>query len=88
MIANQLAELYQPTEYGLRKYRDGLSTEQILNEKDLQRLNPKNINDYPLVFVCQPGRDELDESLLQAIGVGSSFLLWKNLFYFFLYFKR
>jgi hypothetical protein len=80
LIANQLAELYQPIESGLKKCRKESLTEKILTEKDLRRLNHKNTNDCPLVFVCQPGKDELDEMILQTISVGSSVFPQKSSF--------
>jgi hypothetical protein len=35
---------------------------------DLHQLTYINNNELKLIFVCQPGKDELDESILQAIG--------------------
>ncbi len=88
LIANQLAELYQPNEYGLKNRPRESTIEQIFTEKDLRRLNHKNTNDYPLVFVCQPGKDELDETILQAISIGSLIFPCKSSFFHFSYFKQ
>ncbi len=78
LIANQLAGLYQPTGNGFKKIREGPSNEQLLSEVDLRRLAYINNNNRTLIFVCQPGKDELDESIIQAIGAGQSFILSKS----------
>lgn len=59
-----------------------ISTEPLIDEKDLRRLNPKLSDDPALVFVCQPGRDELEDSLLQAIATGLSFSSRTSSLYF------
>ncbi|CAF0913450.1 unnamed protein product [Adineta steineri] len=64
MIANQIAALYEP----MSNIYDETSNEQILSEKDLHRLINMNENTRTLMFVCQPGKDELDESILRAIS--------------------
>ncbi|CAF4333269.1 unnamed protein product, partial [Adineta steineri] len=64
MIANQIAALYEP----MSNIYDETSNEQILSEKDLHRLINMNENTRTLMFVCQPGKDELDESIIRAIS--------------------
>ncbi len=61
MIANQIATLYESI---------GCRFELILSEADLRRLTHLDDNARALIFVCQPGKDELDESILEAIGTG------------------
>ncbi len=70
LIANQLAAFYQPIGSGLKTIRERSSNKQILTEEDLRRLIYINNNERTMIFVCQPGKDELDESILQAIGAG------------------
>ncbi|CAF3631948.1 unnamed protein product [Adineta steineri] len=64
MIANQIAALYEP----MSNIYEETSNEQLLSEKDLHRLINMNENTRTLMFVCQPGKDELDESILRAIS--------------------
>ena len=66
LIANQIAALYE----SMNNIRDGTSNEPILSEIDLHRLTDMSDNARSLVLVCQPGKDELDESILRAIGIG------------------
>jgi hypothetical protein len=47
-----------------------MSNEELLSEANLHRLNERNDDARTLIFVCQPGKDELDEYLLRAIGAG------------------
>jgi hypothetical protein len=70
LIANQLSAFYQPIEDGFKKFRERSSNEKILTEEDLRRLTYINNNERTIIFVCQPGKDELDENILQAIGAG------------------
>ncbi len=65
LIANQIATLYEPI-----GCRFEPSNELILSETDLRRLTHLDDNARNLIFVCQPGKDELDESILEAIGTG------------------
>ncbi|UJR33516.1 hypothetical protein I4U23_020961 [Adineta vaga] len=69
LIANQIAALYEPIKNGFESLLDQLPTEKIIDEKDLRRLTHVNNNDTrTLIFVCQPGRDELDEYILRAVS--------------------
>jgi hypothetical protein len=70
-------------EYGFKKLRGGSSSSQILTETDLRQLTYINNTDHPLIFVCQPGKDELDEILLQAVSAGKSFIPSISLFFSF-----
>jgi hypothetical protein len=70
LIANQIAAVCEPIRGGLKSIRKGLSNEGLLPEVDLRRLTRIEDNERRLIFVCQPGKDELDERILQAIGAG------------------
>ena len=56
-----------------------MSNEELLPEGDLHRLNHRNDDARTLIFVCQPGKDELDEYLLRAIGAGEIFHFFSKL---------
>ena len=47
-----------------------MPTEEIVPNEDLRRLTYINQNARNVIFVCQPGRDELDESILRAVNIG------------------
>lgn len=70
IIANQLATIYQL--YGREQsiIPERLSNERLLSEADLSQLLDETDKKNTLVFVCQPGKDELDEIILRAVGAG------------------
>ncbi|CAF0751879.1 unnamed protein product [Adineta ricciae] len=68
IIANQIAVVYEPTKSGFQSLLDDMPTEQIIPNNDLRRLTYTIQNTRNTIFVCQPGRDELDESILRAVN--------------------
>ncbi|CAF3340472.1 unnamed protein product [Rotaria sp. Silwood1] len=68
LIANQLAAICEQTGSEFKTTRSELSTEQLLSELDFRTFSHIKNNKNRLIFVCQPGRDELDESILRAIS--------------------
>ncbi|CAF2337273.1 unnamed protein product [Rotaria sp. Silwood2] len=67
-IANKLAAACKPIDNEFKTIHSGLSSEQLSSEIDFRKLAHINDNQKSLIFVCQPGKDELDESILRAIS--------------------
>jgi hypothetical protein len=63
-IANQLAALCEPI-----GRRSSTVREESL-KVDLQRFTHIYNNKHKLISVCQPGKDEFDNSILRAVGAG------------------
>lgn len=79
-MANQLAAVYEAPSPKPIKTNARLSKPEVLPEVHRRRLTNANDLERSLVLICQPGRDELNESILQAIGAGQfSFLIARQL---------
>ena len=75
-MANQLAAVYEAPESKSTTTNSRLSKPEVLPEVHRRRLTNANDLERSLVLICQPGRDELNGSILQAIGAGQfSFLI-------------
>ncbi|CAF0945807.1 unnamed protein product [Rotaria sordida] len=66
-IANQLAAICESIESEHKTIRTRSSNEKLLSEIDVHKFSHHiNANKNSLIFVCQPGKDEIDESILRA----------------------
>ncbi|CAF3425733.1 unnamed protein product [Rotaria socialis] len=68
LVANQLAVVYESQRGDFKNIHTDSSKQQLLSGKDFRRLaDIKDTKSSP-IFVCQPGRDQLDESILRAFS--------------------
>lgn len=69
-IANQLASTLSPAKGQLEVFNTRSSNRRLLSGKDFHQLSSIKDDKNNVIFICQLGKNQLDECILQAIGSG------------------